>query len=135
MVSTVCVLMCSYVRSYAFLCILMHSYAFLCVLCSYVFLCAFLCILMRLLRRATAIAPTVCVQSIVPFNILQTHTRTRNHLLIYIIKKVQDLLLWILIQFFSCLCSIIMYVIIGTQKCIQCNELKNLLHEKGIQYN
>jgi glutaredoxin len=29
----------------------------------------------------------------------------------------------------------IMYVIIGKQKCIQCDELKNLLDEKGIQYN
>ena len=28
-----------------------------------------------------------------------------------------------------------MYVIIGKQKCIQCDELKNLLDEKGIQYN
>jgi glutaredoxin len=29
----------------------------------------------------------------------------------------------------------IMYVIIGKQKCIQCDELKNLFDEKGIQYN
>ena len=28
-----------------------------------------------------------------------------------------------------------MYVIIGKQKCIQCDELKNLLDEKGTQYN
>ena len=28
-----------------------------------------------------------------------------------------------------------MYVIIGKQKCIQCDELKNLLDEKGVQYN
>ena len=28
-----------------------------------------------------------------------------------------------------------MYVIIGKQNCIQCVELKNLLDEKGIQYN
>ena len=28
-----------------------------------------------------------------------------------------------------------MYVIIRKQKCIQCDELKNLLDEKGIQYN
>jgi glutaredoxin len=28
-----------------------------------------------------------------------------------------------------------MHVIIGKQKCIQCDELKNLLDEKGIQYN
>jgi hypothetical protein len=28
-----------------------------------------------------------------------------------------------------------MYVIIGLQKCIQCDELKNLIDEKGIQYN
>ena len=28
-----------------------------------------------------------------------------------------------------------MYVIIGKQKRIQCDELKNLLDEKGIQYN
>ena len=28
-----------------------------------------------------------------------------------------------------------MYVIIGKQKCIQCDELKNLLDEKEIQYN
>jgi hypothetical protein len=28
-----------------------------------------------------------------------------------------------------------MYVIIGKQNCIQCDELKNLLDEKGIQYN
>jgi glutaredoxin len=27
-----------------------------------------------------------------------------------------------------------MYVIIGKQNCIQCDELKNLLDEKGIQY-
>ena len=37
--------------------------------------------------------------------------------------------------FFFCLYNIIMYVIIGKQKCIQCDELKNLLDEKGIQYN
>jgi hypothetical protein len=29
----------------------------------------------------------------------------------------------------------IMYVIIGKQKCIQCDELKNLLDEKGIQHD
>ena len=28
-----------------------------------------------------------------------------------------------------------MYVIIGKHKCIQCDELKNLLDEKGTQYN
>jgi hypothetical protein len=28
-----------------------------------------------------------------------------------------------------------MYVIIGKQKCIQCDELKDLPDEKGIQYN
>jgi glutaredoxin len=28
-----------------------------------------------------------------------------------------------------------MYVIIGKQKCIQCDELKNLLDKKGIQYD
>ena len=28
-----------------------------------------------------------------------------------------------------------MYVIIGKQKCIQCDESKNLLDEEGIQYN
>ena len=28
-----------------------------------------------------------------------------------------------------------MYVIIGKQKCIQCDELKNLLDEKGVQYD
>ena len=28
-----------------------------------------------------------------------------------------------------------MYVIIGQQNCIQCDELKNLFDEKGIQYN
>ena len=28
-----------------------------------------------------------------------------------------------------------MHVIIEKQKCIQCDELKNLLDEKGIQYN
>ena len=28
-----------------------------------------------------------------------------------------------------------MYVIIGKQNCNQCEELKNLLDEKGIQYN
>jgi glutaredoxin len=28
-----------------------------------------------------------------------------------------------------------MYLLIGKQKCIQCDELKNLLDEKGIQYN
>jgi len=28
-----------------------------------------------------------------------------------------------------------MYAIIGKQKCIQCDELKNLLDEMGIQYN
>jgi hypothetical protein len=28
-----------------------------------------------------------------------------------------------------------MYVIIGKQKCIQCDELKNLLYEKVVQYN
>jgi arsenate reductase-like glutaredoxin family protein len=28
-----------------------------------------------------------------------------------------------------------MYVIMGKQKCIQCDELKDLLDEKGIQYN
>ena len=31
--------------------------------------------------------------------------------------------------------NIIMYVIIGKQKCVQCDELKNLLDEKGIQNN
>jgi glutaredoxin len=31
--------------------------------------------------------------------------------------------------------GVIMYVIIGKQKCIQCDELKNLRDEKGIQYN
>jgi glutaredoxin len=36
---------------------------------------------------------------------------------------------------FFCLYNIIMYVIIRKQKCIQCDELKNLLDEKGIQYN
>ena len=35
--------------------------------------------------------------------------------------------------FFFCLYHIIMYVIIGKQKCIQCDESKNLLDEKGIQ--
>jgi hypothetical protein len=34
-----------------------------------------------------------------------------------------------------CLYNIIFYVIIGKQKCIQCDELKNLLDEKGIKYN
>jgi glutaredoxin len=28
-----------------------------------------------------------------------------------------------------------MYVVIGKQKCIQCDELKNLLDKKGIQDN
>ena len=28
-----------------------------------------------------------------------------------------------------------MYPMIGKQKCIQCDELENLLDEKGIQYN
>ena len=28
-----------------------------------------------------------------------------------------------------------MYVLIGKEKCTQCNILKNLLDEKGIQYN
>ena len=28
-----------------------------------------------------------------------------------------------------------MYEIIGQQNCIQCDELKNLFDEKGIQYN
>jgi glutaredoxin len=28
-----------------------------------------------------------------------------------------------------------MYVVIRKQKCIQCDELKNLLDEEGIQYN
>ena len=48
---------------------------------------------------------------------------------------VQGLLLCILIEFFPCLYNIGMYVITGKQK-IQCDELKNLLDEKGIQcYN
>ena len=39
-------------------------------------------------------------------------------------------------EWFSfCLYNIIMYVIIGKQKCVQCDVLKNLLDEKGIQYN
>ena len=29
----------------------------------------------------------------------------------------------------------IMYVIVGKQNCIQCDEFKNLLDEQGIQYN
>jgi len=37
--------------------------------------------------------------------------------------------------FACCLYNIIIYVIIGKQKCIQCDELKNLLDEKGIKYN
>jgi len=37
--------------------------------------------------------------------------------------------------FFFCSCNIITYVIVGKQKCIQCDEFKNLLDEKGIQYN
>ena len=28
-----------------------------------------------------------------------------------------------------------MYVIVGKRNCIQCDELKNLLDEKGIQHN
>ena len=28
-----------------------------------------------------------------------------------------------------------MHVSIGEQKCMQCNELKNILDEKGIQYS
>jgi glutaredoxin len=36
--------------------------------------------------------------------------------------------------FFFCLYNVIMYVIKGKQKCIQCDELKNLLDEKGMQY-
>ena len=28
-----------------------------------------------------------------------------------------------------------MFVIIGKQSCIRCDEVKNLLDEKGIQYN
>jgi hypothetical protein len=35
----------------------------------------------------------------------------------------------------KCWYNIIMYVIIGKQKCMQCDELKNLLDEKGIQYS
>jgi hypothetical protein len=30
--------------------------------------------------------------------------------------------------------NIIIYVIIGKQNCIECYDLKNLLHEKGTQY-
>ena len=37
--------------------------------------------------------------------------------------------------FCFCLYNMIMYVIIGKQKCIQCDESKNLLDEKWIQYN
>ena len=37
--------------------------------------------------------------------------------------------------FFSSLYNIIMYVTIGKQKCIPCHALKNLLDEKGIQFN
>jgi hypothetical protein len=33
----------------------------------------------------------------------------------------------------DCSYNIILYVIIGKQKCIQCDELKNLLDEKRIQ--
>jgi glutaredoxin len=39
------------------------------------------------------------------------------------------------IDFFFCVYNMIMYVIIGKQKCIHCDELKNLLDEKGIQFN
>ena len=34
-----------------------------------------------------------------------------------------------------CLHNMMMYLITGKQKCIRCDELKNLLHEKGTQYN
>ena len=37
-------------------------------------------------------------------------------------------------SFFSCFYHITMCVIIGKQKCIQCDELKNLLGERGMQY-
>jgi hypothetical protein len=47
---------------------------------------------------------------------------------------VQELVLCFLLIFF-CLYNAIMYVIIGQQNCIQCDELKNLFDEKGIQYN
>jgi hypothetical protein len=46
----------------------------------------------------------------------------------------KELLLCILIKFFFCLHNIIMYVIIiGKQKCIECDEFKNLLDEKRTQ--
>ena len=31
--------------------------------------------------------------------------------------------------------NIIMFVIIGKQSCIRCDEVKNILDEKGIHYN
>ena len=38
-------------------------------------------------------------------------------------------------DFFFRLYNMIMYVIIGKQNCMKCDELKNLLDEKGSQYD
>jgi glutaredoxin len=50
-----------------------------------------------------------------------THTNTHTHTHTILIKSFSAYM-------------IIMYVIIGTQNCIQCDELKNLLDEKGKPY-
>ena len=50
-------------------------------------------------------------------------------------KYLGEHLLFTLIRIFFLRIIYIVYVLIGKEKCNQCNILKNLLDEKGIQYH
>ena len=66
---------------------------------------------------------------------MESHHRAYDNVCVCVCVCVFVCLLCILFEFFFCLYNIIICVIIGMQIYSQCDELKNLLDEKGIQYN